>query len=88
MFNREREKKIKSPFSPLHFELDKSGKKSKCTVCGVVSVLDLTDTAALLVTHSGKVRINGEKLILSTYTERVVELSGIISGVELIYGKN
>ena len=82
------EKQAGASVSPFHLELDKRGKRVRCTVSGIISVSDLLDNLVILVTHSGRVMIRGEGIVMSVYNDRIVELSGIISGVEFLYGKN
>ena len=73
---------------PFHMELEKRGKGAVILVTGIVSVDTLTKEEALLVTHSGRLLVVGEGLLIVTFEDRTVELSGRIEEVKLLYGRN
>ena len=84
----ESRKIIRKPPPGFHLELMKDKKTYPCVVCGVILVSLLTEKEILLSTHGGRLRIFGDKLSLSTFSERSVEVRGRIEGVEILYGKN
>ena len=72
----------------LHAELERRGRSAVLSVFGVVSVGEFCDSAVLLVSRGGRLRVTGERLVLAVFEGRTAEVRGKITGVEVIYGKN
>ena len=74
--------------SPLVLEIRKSEGGAAASVCGVVSIGELSDRFISLATHSGRVGVRGTSLTLTAFANRTVEVKGKIEGVDLGYGGN
>lgn len=74
--------------SGLAVEIRKTKLGAVAVVLGVLSVLDISDTSALLATHFGRIHFVGEGISLSVFSGRTVELIGKILSVEFSYGKS
>ena len=71
---------------PTVLELSKSESGSVVSVCGVVSIGELSDRLISLATHGGRVTVRGSYLALTAFADRTVEVHGKIEGVDLGYG--
>ena len=69
--------------SPLVLELRKSDGSAVATVCGVISIGELSERLIILATHSGRVSVRGAGLNLTAFANRTVEVKGRIEGVDL-----
>lgn len=70
--------------SGFHVEIDRTASNLSVSVCGVISILDFTDSAALLKVRGRKIKIVGSMLNVAVYENRVAEVSGRVSGVEFL----
>lgn len=73
--------------SSFHIEMKKSSRGAIALICGVMSVGEYTDGSIELLSHSGRMNILGESLVISVLEGRVVEVYGIITEVRFGYGK-
>ncbi len=73
--------------SGLSLEIRKTKLGAVAVIQGVLGVEELTDSSVLVLSHSGRIRFIGERLTLSVFSLRTVEIIGKITGVELSYGK-
>ena len=77
-----------TPPGGFYFTGERTHGGMRITVGSVVSVGELSCERVLLVTHTGKIEIEGEKLELSVFEGHSTEVKGRIEGVKFIYGKN
>lgn len=76
------------PPRSFFFSGERAGGGIRITVGAVVSVSELTKERILLVSHGGRIEISGERLELTVFEGRAVEITGTVRGVKFIYGKN
>lgn len=74
--------------APLVLEIRKSDGGAVASVCGVVSIVELSDRFIALATHSGRVGVRGTLLTLTAFANHNVEVRGKIVGVDLGYAGN
>lgn len=76
--------------SPRGFFLnaERTGGGVRITVGAIIAVKEITESEILLISHGARVRVIGEKLELSVFEERAVEVNGKIREVVFLYGKN
>ncbi len=68
---------------PFFLELSRSGKNSDIVVGGVIGVLEFSDENALLSTYSGRINISGEKLNVTIFENKTVQIQGKIKEIGL-----
>ena len=75
---------------PLSFRLEaeRSKRGLSITVCGVVSIADLSMENILLKTHGGKVAVVGRRLAVKIFEHNTVEISGKVEDICFDCGKN
>ena len=73
--------------SSLSFELKKNAKGAKAIIGGVVSISAYTGEHLELLSHSGRVILEGERLSVSLLENRTLEIYGRIKEVRFSYGK-
>ena len=73
--------------SSLSFELKKNAKGAKAIIGGVVSISAYSNEHLELLSHSGRVIIDGDRLCLSLLENRTLEIYGRIKEVRFSYGK-
>ncbi len=73
--------------SPFHLEMKKSSKGAAAVISGIMSIIDYSEERITLLTHSGRVSLSGEYLTVTVLENRIIEIYGIIEGVQLFYGK-
>ena len=83
------EQAILSSISPssLHIELKKSSRGAGTVVSGVMSISEFTDSSVEILSHSGRITLVGESLVVTVLEGRNVEILGKITEVRLGYGK-
>lgn len=81
--------KKKAPRHPRDFLLkaERAGRGMRLSVGGIVAVAELSEEKIMLVTHSGRVEVAGDGLLLSVFEGRCVEICGRILEVRFAYGK-
>ena len=73
--------------SSLGIELKKSAKGAVGVISGIVSIRSYDKTRVELLSHSGRVTVEGERLEISVLENRTLEIYGRITEVKLSYGK-
>lgn len=75
---------------PLGFRLEaeRSRKGLSITVCGVVSIVDLSCETVILKTHGGKISFVGKRLSVKVFEHSTVEISGKVEDIRFDFGKN
>ena len=68
----------------FHIEIDRCQSDLSVSVCGVIAILDFTDSGALLKVRGRKIKIVGSKLNVAVYENNVAEVSGRVTGVEFL----
>lgn len=69
--------------SSFYLELHKSGKNCDVVIGGVIGVLEFSEECALLSTYSGKINFFGEKLNVTVFENKTVQISGKIHKIGL-----
>lgn len=73
--------------SGLSIEVKKSRLGAVMLISGVMSVEELSDTAVIALSHSGRIFIFGERLTVSALEGRTLAVYGKITGIEMAYGR-
>ena len=73
--------------SPFSLEMRKGRKGGILSVSDVVSVSDFSEERIELLSRGGRMCVTGERLVLSLFEDRAVEIYGKITGIEIQYGK-
>ena len=81
-------KGFSAPISPFHIEADRCARGMRLQVSGVVGISSFSECEMLLLTHTGKITVSGQKLFVSVYENNNVEIDGKIEAVLFKYGKN
>lgn len=68
----------------FHMEADKLGNKLSLSIMGALSILDFSESSALVKSRKGKIKINGEELSVAVYENKTVEIFGKICSVEFL----
>lgn len=74
--------------APVNFELRKNSRNSTALICGIISINSYSDSQLELLSHSGRIFVNGEHLELILLESRTLEIYGRITEVKFAYGKN
>ena len=80
--------KISSAVSSFHLEADRSTNGMSVILSGVIGISDFSDSSIHLLSHSGRIVVNGQKLFICVYENNSVEIVGKVEGVVFKYGKN
>ena len=80
--------KISAALSSFHLEADRSTKGMSVILSGVIGISDFSDSSIHLLSHSGRIVVNGQKLFICVYENNSVEIVGKVEGVVFKYGKN
>ncbi len=70
--------------SPFHIEVDKVGRAFSVSICEVRSVTELSDNKVSLKLKKGSISVSGSELEISVYENSIVEIYGIVRGIELL----
>ena len=83
------EKKYNKMSKPPSFNLEASraGRGISVVLSGVIGISDYSERVILLKSHGGKIRICGERLMLSIYEDNTAEIVGRIEEIGFGYGK-
>ena len=73
--------------SGLSVELRKSTKGAVVVISGIVSISDCSEKRVELLSHSGRITLEGDWIEVSVLENRTVEIYGRITEVRLSYGK-
>ncbi len=91
----QRMKKITKPIKALlaegsdfHVEIDKSSGGLRLLASGVKRIAELSDKSLSLKCSSYTVKIKGERLSMSLYEDKSVEISGKLEVIEFENSKN
>ncbi len=60
----------------FHMDATRSGKNLNAVISGVISVIDFSESKILLLTHGGRIMINGTSLAMSIFENQTVEIKG------------
>ncbi len=74
--------------SHFHIEIDRFSEGIKISAGGVNAILNISDTEARLRCEGAVIKIGGEKIEISVYENKTVEISGKVNFMELQYDKN
>ena len=88
-------KKLKNPIKPLlaegarfHVEIDKSDSGLRLLASGVKRIAELSDKSLSLKCSQYTIKIIGERLSLSLYEDKSLEISGKLEVIEFENSKN
>lgn len=83
------EKKYINPSRPPSFSLEASrvGRGVSLAISGVIGISDYSESEILLKSHGGKIRVCGQRLMLSIYEDKTAEIVGRIEEISFGYGK-
>lgn len=83
------EKKYINPSRPPSFSLEASrvGRGVSLAISGVIGISDYSESEILLKSHGGKIRVFGQRLMLSIYEDKTAEIVGRIEEISFGYGK-
>lgn len=73
--------------SSLELEVRKSRAGAVMLISGVIGVGELSDREIMVLSHSGRLIIRGERLAISTLERRSLEIYGRVTEVVFGYGK-
>ena len=71
----------------LNFELKKTSLGAVALISGIVSISEYSREHIVLLSHSGRLSLIGERMEISVLENRTVEIYGRILEVDLSYGK-
>ena len=83
-----RRRGIPTGLSSFHLEADRSTKGMSVILSGVIGISDFSDSSIHLLSHGGRIIVNGKKLFICVYENNTVEIGGKVEGVIFKYGKN
>lgn len=83
------EKKSVKVVSPPSFSLEASrvGRGISIVLSGVIGISDYSESEILLKSHGGKIKVCGQRLMLSIYEDNTAEIVGRIEEICFGYGK-
>ena len=73
--------------SPFHIELDSTPRGFSISLSGVKGISEYSDSKIKLRLSGFSLLISGEKMFMTVFEERRVEIIGKFKEVEFIYGK-
>ena len=79
---------IPSGMPSFHLEADRSTKGLSVILSGIIGISDFSDSSIYLLSHGGRIIVNGKKLFICVYENSTVEIVGKVEGVIFKYGKN
>ena len=79
---------IKGPLSAFHIEADRSPSGLTVRVGGIIAITDYSEERVSLKGHSGRLTVLGERLRMTVYEDKTVEILGRVEAMEMKYGKN
>ena len=77
-----------APLSDFGIELHRAPRGLAVSVSGVVSVFELNESEIGLLTQRARINIRGERLSLSVFEARRVEIVGRVGDISFRYGKS
>ena len=75
-------------FSAFRLEANRGTMGMSILLSGIVGVSDFSDEKITLVSHGGRIIIQGKKLFISVYEANSVEIVGKVMEIIFKYGKN
>ncbi len=79
----QREPKEKMP-ADFHIEADRCKEGISMSVAGVNSIVDFSEERVLLRVKKGRVEVHGASLSVTVYENKIIEITGKISGVSFL----
>lgn len=80
--------KILPGLSSFHLEADRASGGMSLILSGIIGISDFSDNYIHLLSHGGRVKVNGRSLFIRVYENNRVEIVGRIEGIVFGYGKN
>lgn len=74
--------------SGFHLEADKTGRGMSLIFSGIIGIKDFSDSFIYLLSHGGRICVNGSKLFINVYENNTVEIVGRVEGIVFKYGKD
>ena len=84
----EKKKTTDSVAAPVYITGGKSRGGMTLAIVGITEVTELNSERIILSTRAGNIEVTGERLVLSIFTNKTVEISGRITGVNFGYGRS
>ena len=78
----------KSDTRAVNVEMKKTRLGAVLVCTNILAVREISGEKIILLSHSGTITVNGDRLMLSVFEDRSIKIFGRINGVELGYGKN
>jgi len=77
-----------SALSSFHMEADRSVKGMTLFISGIIGISDFTDECIMLMSHGGRITVEGRSLQLCIYENNTASISGKVEDIRFTYGKN
>lgn len=74
--------------STFRMEANRSTKGLSILLSGIIGVSEFSDEMITLLSHGGRIIIQGKKLFISVYESGSVEIVGKVMEIVFKYGKN
>lgn len=79
---------VSGAISSFRMEGERSAKGMRLRFAGIIGIKELSDDSVEINNHSGRVRIQGKRLLVTVFENNQVEINGRVEGLEFKYGKN
>ena len=80
--------RVKGPLSAFHIEADRSPSGLSVKVGGIISITDYSEERISMKGHGGRLTVLGNRLRMTVYEDKTVEILGRVEVMEMKYGKN
>ena len=79
---------LQSALSSFHLEADRGARGMSIILSGIIGISDFSDTFIHLLSHGGRIAVNGSRLFINVYENHNLEIVGKVEGIIFTYGKN
>ena len=88
--NGQKEKSVGAPsgLSGFHLEANRSTRGLSLFLSGIIGISDFSDSYIRLLSHGGRITVNGKRLFINVYENNSVEIVGRVEEIVFSYGKN
>nr|MBE6545501.1 hypothetical protein [Oscillospiraceae bacterium] len=77
-----------SGLTPFHLEANRSTRGLSLFLSGIIGISDFSDDYIRLMSHGGRILVNGKRLFINVYENNSVEIVGRVEEIVFSYGKN
>ncbi len=74
--------------STFRLEANRSAKGMTLLLSGIIGISDFSEERVVLLSHGGRITINGKRLFINIYENNSVEILGKAEEISFRYGKN